>query len=72
MNEDDFHAGHLKPCSVCGRICDSLSPNNRDWPFSTFDLKNTKIWIHEGCLANEIQTSINEIRQNIRRGGISD
>ena len=49
MNEDDFHAGHLKPCSVCGRICDSLSPNNRDWPFSTFDLKNTKIWIHSGC-----------------------
>jgi hypothetical protein len=72
MNEDDFHEGHLKPCSICGGICDSLSPNKKDWPIFTLDVKDIKIWAHGECLADKIQTIANGVHLNMKRGGISD
>jgi hypothetical protein len=55
MNDDAFHKGHLKKCVICGRICDSLSTNTNDFPFSISFLDGTKKWFHVGCFTKDIR-----------------
>jgi hypothetical protein len=55
MNNNVYHEGHLKKCTICGKWCDSLSPNTNDFPFSISFSDGSKKWFHTGCFTKDVQ-----------------
>ena len=73
MNEYDYeeltnlyHEGHLKHCSECGRVCDSLSTDGGDWPILMYDSTGTKTWAHISCLSIKIKKTLEEKQLKVK------